>query len=190
MGLIRALAELVLHLMLRATKQLPPEEEEEEAGGSLDQGAPSEDPSEAAGHRRSREGLLLPPPILPGNWAPAGSGCFLRGALKGIVADSKGFEAIGATVVTKAEAGPGGSSQRRGGSRDAWGLAASMAEGKEASAKLVFGLEAVLPQVVTGQQVSMRSRPLCRTPCITRSRSWAPCILIFLCLRSCCRRRP
>ena len=202
MGVIRALAELVLHLMLRATKQLPPEEEEgEEAGGSLvseqplerplQRGAPSEDPSEAAGHHRGVPGsrLLLPPPILPGNWAPAGSGCFLWDTLKAVVAESKGFEAMGAA----AEAGPGGSSQRREGSRAAWGLAASMAKGEEAAAKLVFSLEAVLPQVVdvltqmaTGQQVSVLTR------CVglfTHHPHLALGALLFLCLRSCCRFR-
>ena len=206
MGVIRALAELVLHLLLRATKQLPPEEEEEEeAGGSLvseqplerplQQGAPSEDPSEAAGRHRGVPGsrLLLPPPILPGNWAPAGSGCFLRDALKGVVAESKGFEAMGAAALTTTEAGPEGRGRRREGSKAAWGLVASMAKGKEASAKLVFGLEAVQPQVVdvlpyvaAGQQVSVLAccvGPFTHHPHL----DWAPCFLLFLCLRSWCR---
>ena len=190
-GVIRALAELVLHLMLRATKQLPPEEEE--AGGSLDteqpleqplqQGASSEDPSETAGRHRGVSGsrLLLPPPILPGNWAPAGSGCFLRDALKGVVAESKGFEAMEAATGTEAEAGTEGRGQRRGGSRAAWGLTASMAKEEEAFTKLVFGLEAVLPQVVdvlpqvaAGQQVSALARCAGDPSRITHTRAGCP----------------
>ena len=211
MGVTRALAELVLHLMLRATKQLPSEKaegsdgggEEEEAGGSLvseqhperplQQGTPSEERSEATGRRGIRYGLLLPPPILPGNWAPAGSGCFLRDALKGVVAKSKGFEAMEAKTETEAEAGPEGKGQRREGGRSAWGLAASMAKGKEAAAKLVFGPETVLPQVVdalpqvaTGQQVSFLTRCVGPFAHIThRAGHLAP--LLFLCPRSWCR---
>lgn len=149
-----------MHLMLRATRQLPPEEAEAEEG---DGGALLGNQSEA-GLRGIREGHSLPPPMLPGNWAPVGSGCFLRDALKGVVAESKGFEAMEVAEGTKAEVvGSGGSGQRREGSGAAWGFAASMDKGEEASAELAFGPEAVppqrgedaLPEVVAGEQVSV-----------------------------------
>jgi len=117
---LRALSELVFHLLLRANRQPPSPQ-----GGSGDGEA---DKSEAA-VRRSPRSTLLPPPLLPGLWEPKAANCFLRERLKGIVSGFTG--AVGYRGSGSRHGGIPGSGAKTGAGSGGAEAVGSPAEGGE-----------------------------------------------------------
>ena len=115
----RALAELLLHLILRADSSALKDGRGTSGGKAgrfklssdpiVGSGSGSESLSGAALNAFSRP---LPPPIIPGNWAPRAPNCFLRDALGGAVSRLAGFEFMGNAAP---ESSPRGQGQHGGG---------------------------------------------------------------------------